>query len=246
MCYFKLFCLHAAVLASLVGSPCRTIKKCFILKCLQPVLLRVPPCVFLRGFGIADYHWRRNYYILSSEKKNPGKGRVTLQQFNPTQHRKKTCNCNQRFVVSNFMLYDFLYLLPKIILQNKRKRYVIIVSPMKRTKNQPEVFLHKVFLRPPRVMDIRAFGSRTSAQKTCFSCAPSDGVKVSGWDVRPDIRPDVREISRPKNLCLGCFSIPDNGMYFWEKWQGDCEISRHQHWKIASNESPPDMDQVLH
>ena len=33
-------------------------------------------------------------------------------------------------------------------------------------KNQPEVFLHKVFRRPPRVMDVRAFGSRTSAQES--------------------------------------------------------------------------------
>ena len=33
-------------------------------------------------------------------------------------------------------------------------------------KNQPEVFLHRVVLRPPRVMDVRAFASRTSAQKT--------------------------------------------------------------------------------
>ena len=40
--------------------------------------------------------------------------------------------------------------------------------------NQPEVFLHKV-LRPPRVMNVRAFGSRTSAEKTLFSCAPAMG-----------------------------------------------------------------------
>ena len=64
-----------------------------------------------------------------------------------------------------------------------------------RTKNQPEVFPHKVFLRPPRVVDVHAFGSRTSAQRTLFSCAPSDGVGI-----RPDIHPDVRGISRPKKL----------------------------------------------
>ena len=38
----------------------------------------------------------------------------------------------------------------------------------KRTKTQPEVFLHKVLLRPPpcRVMAVRTFGSGTTAQKT--------------------------------------------------------------------------------
>ena len=30
------------------------------------------------------------------------------------------------------------------------------------------------FLKPPRVMDVRTFGSRTYAQKTVFSCAHSD------------------------------------------------------------------------
>ena len=77
----------------------------------------------------------------------------------------------------------------------------------KRTKNQPEVFLHKVFLRPPRVMDVRAFGSRTSVQKTIFSCAPSDGVKFFGQDVRLDIRREAR--GGQKTLCLRFFSLPD-------------------------------------
>ena len=38
-------------------------------------------------------------------------------------------------------------------------------------------------------------------------------MKVFGPGVRPDIRPDVRRISRPKTLCLGCFSvIPQTGL----------------------------------
>ena len=44
------------------------------------------------------------------------------------------------------------------------------------TKDQPEVSCIKAFLRPPRVMDVRAFSSRTSAKKkkkTLFSYAPS-------------------------------------------------------------------------
>ena len=36
------------------------------------------------------------------------------------------------------------------------------------SKNQPEVFLHKVSLTPTGVMDVRAFGSRTSAPKLDF------------------------------------------------------------------------------
>ena len=74
-------------------------------------------------------------------------------------------------------------------------------------KNQPKGFLHKVFLRPPRVMDVRAFGSRTSAQRTLFFLR-SERWALLGRDVRPDIRPDVRRISRPKTLCFGCFSLP--------------------------------------
>ena len=36
-------------------------------------------------------------------------------------------------------------------------------------KTQPEVSLHKLYLRPPQVTDVRALGSWTSAaQKTCF------------------------------------------------------------------------------
>ena len=47
--------------------------------------------------------------------------------------------------------------------------------------------------------------ARSFRAKSLFSCAPSDGVKVfSGRDVRLD----VRGISGPKSLCLGCFSVP--------------------------------------
>ena len=53
-------------------------------------------------------------------------------------------------------------------------------SKISGAKDQPEVFLHKVCLRPPRVMDVCVFGSRTSAPKTLFSCAPSNGVKAFG------------------------------------------------------------------
>ena len=65
--------------------------------------------------------------------------------------------------------------------------------------NQPEVFLHKGCLRPPRVMDVRAFGSRTSAQKT-FSCAPSDGVKVFGSGRPPGYPPGRPRDVPPKNF----------------------------------------------
>ena len=35
------------------------------------------------------------------------------------------------------------------------------------------------------------------------------GRTFLGRDVRPDIRPDLRMISRPKTLGLGCFSVPE-------------------------------------
>ena len=59
-------------------------------------------------------------------------------------------------------------------------------------------------------MDVRAFGSRTSAQKTLFSCAPSDGVKVFGSG-RPPGRP--RDI--PPTFSLGYFSVPDERVLFF-------------------------------
>ena len=46
-------------------------------------------------------------------------------------------------------------------------------APFLENENSTRSALHKVFLRSPQVMDVRAFGSRTSAQKTLFSCAPS-------------------------------------------------------------------------
>ena len=64
-----------------------------------------------------------------------------------------------------------------------------------RMQNQPKVLLQKVFLRPPRVMDVRAFGARTSAHKTLFSCAPSDGVKAFGPGRPPGYPP-----GRPRDI----------------------------------------------
>ena len=60
--------------------------------------------------------------------------------------------------------------------------------------------MHKVFLRAPRVMDVRAFGSRTSAQKALFSCAPSDGVKVFGPGRPPGYPPGRLRDIPPKNF----------------------------------------------
>ena len=61
-------------------------------------------------------------------------------------------------------------------------------------------------------------GSWTSApsgqgrphKKLCFPALRAMGWMFLDQDVRSDIRPDVRGISRPKALCLGCFSVPDH------------------------------------
>ena len=42
-----------------------------------------------------------------------------------------------------------------------------------------------------------------------FPALRAMGRKFLGRDVRPDIRPDVCGISRPKTLCLGRFSLPE-------------------------------------
>ena len=70
-------------------------------------------------------------------------------------------------------------------------------------KNQPEVFLHKVLLRRPRIMDVHAFGSRTSAQKTSFSCAPSSGVRAFGPGRPPAYSPGPPRDIPPKNFLFG-------------------------------------------
>ena len=54
-----------------------------------------------------------------------------------------------------------------------------------------------MFLRPPGVMDVCAFGSWTSAQKLYFPALRAMGWKYMGRDVCPDIRLDVRGRSRP-------------------------------------------------
>ena len=68
------------------------------------------------------------------------------------------------------------------------------------TKKHPEIFLQKVFLRPPRVMEFRAFGSGTSAQKTLFFCALSDGQKVFGPGRPPRYPPGSTRDILPKNF----------------------------------------------
>ena len=49
-------------------------------------------------------------------------------------------------------------------------------------------------------MDVRAFGSWTSAQKTSFSCALSDGVKVFGSGSPPGYPPGRQWVILPKNF----------------------------------------------
>ena len=78
------------------------------------------------------------------------------------------------------------------------------------TKIQPEVFLTEVSLNPPMVMDIRAFGSWTSAPKREFLQDFEGLAKFLPSDVRRDIRVDVRRISGPKTYSLGCFFIPED------------------------------------
>ena len=73
-----------------------------------------------------------------------------------------------------------------------------------RTKNQPQVFMHRVFLRPPRVMDVRAFGSRMSTGKTICSFTPSDGVKVLGPGRLPGYLPGRPQDIPPKHFTSPC------------------------------------------
>ena len=71
-------------------------------------------------------------------------------------------------------------------------------------------------------MDVRAFGSRTSVQKTLFSCASSDGEKVFGPGRPPRYPPDIRGISRPKALELGIGKFGADFLL--------CSFSPNEHW----------------
>ena len=53
--------------------------------------------------------------------------------------------------------------------QLRRRRLTKLIIKLVSFRRSGEVFLHNIFLKPPRAMDVRAFGSRTSAQKTLRS-----------------------------------------------------------------------------
>ena len=77
------------------------------------------------------------------------------------------------------------------------------------TTNQPEFFLPKFFLHPPGIMDVRVFGSWMSTPK-CLFFQGLEGLPQVFDPGRPRECPrDVRGISSPKTLSLGCFFVPD-------------------------------------
>ena len=76
------------------------------------------------------------------------------------------------------------------------------------TKIQPEAFLTEVFLNPPGVMDVRAFGSWTSAPK-CLFFSRSLRASPKFYPRRPPAYPRARRISGPNTYSLGCFAVPE-------------------------------------
>ena len=58
-------------------------------------------CLCLFGGFMLPYHWRRNYYILNSEKiKNPVKNRGYITVFNSHRTGRKTVTVTEIFVAS--------------------------------------------------------------------------------------------------------------------------------------------------
>ena len=103
----------------------------------------------------------RNWVIMKYLKKPLQSHSIILTEFG-------CCNCNCYFDLgagcNNLCCFS----------NSHRAKICVCIciihnSLIRRTKIQPEFFRHKVFLRPPRVMDVHAFGSRTSAQQTLFS-----------------------------------------------------------------------------
>ena len=72
---------------------------------------------------------------------------------------------------------------PQSLFLLSSRRLCFILCGCRARKISPKFFCLEIFLRPARVMDVCAFGSRASEQKTLFSCAPSDGDKVLARDV---------------------------------------------------------------
>ena len=70
-----------------------------------------------------------------------------------------------------------------------RNRERIVAPPKTRltgNENQPEIFLHKVFRKPPWVMDVRAFGSWIGKQKVGY------GMVVDG--LASPVQLDLRKL----------------------------------------------------
>ena len=93
--------------------------------------------------------------------------------FFPDAVRKLQISKHNRITVSQLEVAESSNLATKTLATLLKNRVGIAAancnaSEFRERKNQPEVFLHQVFLRPPRVMDVRAFGSRTSAQELYF------------------------------------------------------------------------------
>ena len=77
-------------------------------------------------------------------------------------------------------------------------------------ENSARSFSDRSFFDPPRVMDVRTFGSWMSAPKCLFFQDFKGLTEVfCPPDVRRDIRVDVRGISSPKTYSLGCFFVPE-------------------------------------
>ena len=76
-------------------------------------------------------------------------------------------------------------------------------------ENQPDVFLHKVLLRPPQVMGRPRLRVKDVCAKTSISCALSDGVNVFGLGGPPGYPPGRPRDIPPKNLCFGFSSLPE-------------------------------------
>ena len=91
-------------------------------------------------------------------------------------------------------------------------------------------FLHIVFVRPLGWWTSALLGQgRLLKQKPYFHALLAMQWKFLGRDVRPDIRPLVRGTSRPKTLCLGCFSV-----LTWWSFSTFWHISCHC-WRASGN-----------
>ena len=115
-------------------------------------------------------------------------------------------------------------------------QHIIIVTPLVRKpwhrerKSSPKVFLIKVFWKPLRVIDIRAFGSWMSEPTCLFSRVFKYPDQSFDPGYPREWPPDVRGISVPRTYSLGWLSVFDDSLRWLSKKLSEMKCNPCKLW----------------